>query len=872
MPSPIALSIQAHPAMLYYFPFERVFAGQIAIVLLFVLVAAGFANTSRAQAPDTVRVVPDNPNALAEAVNTATAPGTVFQLDRGAIYRIVDTIEPAVDVVITAVGDPSLPRPRIVPTAVTGGDSSRPFEIETPGIAVTMNGLFMTNVNENGTRRDRMMRLQAPNVTLRLEDCEITGDAGEAIRVEEDGISIFILNSVFSDFGDPQGNTDEGRAIDDRGNDLDSLVVRNSTFHSITSRILRDGGFSRIEYAEFDQVTAYFLGQGVLDLGQVREAVITNSLFVDVGYEGSIDDDPEEANPLIRLDIPPDSLRYTVSNLFGTLNPALLAPGRFSPRLLDADATRITEEAGTDATIKDFADDDGPTDLPADFLKPPQPETARFPYSYNFRDPPPPYNFRYDLNLSIATAAQDGGPLGDRSWFSRGLTPPDVFGVSIRQFFGDVDNPANYRLVALPGDVDRVLGTHIFGEPGATWRAFRDTGTEGETSLAEFDGSGSFFYRPGRGFWLLSTEPRSVNDDNIQAVRLDDVGTYTIPLQDGWNIISNPFDRHLAWSDVQLLNGFDAPLWGWDGRFEEKDTFLSARTGTAFYVLNETGLDGLRLPYPLDSVDNGAERTTITTAQASKTGDAPLTLIATHAGRATSSVRVGVRPTARPGRDAHDRIAPPGDFELARLRLQNSEVHPRPLAADIRPPRADGHTFDLTVDLHAKASGPVALRLEDGTTPDGAVLLIDRTTSQRFDLTKGAVVLPTTASPPDGPTHRLALLVGSNAFVEAEADAMADEDASAASDVARLFPVQPHPVRDATTFRFALPKGGPVQLIVYDVLGRRVATLADGRRPAGVHTVQWAPGSAGGALASGIYFARFEAPGVHQVQRLVLVR
>jgi len=858
------------------FPSERIHAARIAFVLIgFALLVVRMPGPTHAQAPDTVRVAPDAPNALAEAVNTTTTPGTVFLLERGAIYRIVDTIVPTVDVVIAAEGDPALPRPRIIPTAVTGGDSSRPFEIETPGVIATLRGVFMTNVNENGTRRDRMMRLQAPNLTLRIEDCEITGDAGEAIRVEEDNISIFILDSIFSDFGDPQGNTDEGRAIDDRGNDLDSLVIRNSTFHSITSRILRDGGFSRIEYAEFDGVTVFFLGQGVLDLGQVREAVITNSLFVDVGYEGSIDDDPEEANPLIRLDIPADSLRYTIGNLFGTLDPDLLAPGRFPPRLLDADATQIVNATGTDVTIKDFGDDDGVVDMPADFLKPPEPVTGSFPYAYNFTSPPPPYNFRYDLNLPIATAANDGGPLGDRNWFSRGLTPPEVFGVRIRQFFGDVDDPTNYRLVALPGDVDRILGTHIFGEPGATWRGFRDTGSTGEDILAEFDGSDAFFYRPGRGFWLVSAEPRSVNDDNIQAVQLDEVGTYAIPLQDGWNIISNPFDRDLLWADVQALNGFDSPLWGWDGSYAEADTFATARSGRAYYVLNETGIDALRLAYPLNLVSPRPPATRAATFDAdapdAETSDASLTLVATHRGRVASRVRVGTSATGRTGRDAHDRLAPPSVFEPVSLRLRNTDVSEAPLAADIRPPRADGHTFRPTLHVRPETTGHVTLRLAAGISPSSAVLLVDRTTGERYNLARGPARLPAGAFATDEGSRRLALVVGSDAFVEDAADAVSPAPSNDQPEVARLLPASPHPVRNTTTLRFALPEDGPVRISIFDALGRRVATLLEATRPAGYHTVQWAPGRTE-AFASGLYFALFEAAGVRDVQRLVLLR
>jgi hypothetical protein len=46
-----------------------------------------------------------------------------------------------------------------------------------------------------------------------------------------------------------------------------------------------------------------------------------------------------------------------------------------------------------------------------------------------------------------------------------------------------------------------------------------------------------------------------------------------------------------------------------------------------------------------------------------------------------------------------------------------------------------------------------------------------------------------------------------------------------------------------------------VRLVVYDVLGREVATLVDGVQAAGHHSVTWEPGARGGA-ATGVYIAR----------------
>jgi len=51
--------------------------------------------------------------------------------------------------------------------------------------------------------------------------------------------------------------------------------------------------------------------------------------------------------------------------------------------------------------------------------------------------------------------------------------------------------------------------------------------------------------------------------------------------------------------------------------------------------------------------------------------------------------------------------------------------------------------------------------------------------------------------------------------------------------------------------RFTLPAAGPARIDVFDVQGRRVATLVDGVVDAGAHDVRWTA-----AARAGVYLAR----------------
>jgi Domain of unknown function (DUF362)/Secretion system C-terminal sorting domain len=62
----------------------------------------------------------------------------------------------------------------------------------------------------------------------------------------------------------------------------------------------------------------------------------------------------------------------------------------------------------------------------------------------------------------------------------------------------------------------------------------------------------------------------------------------------------------------------------------------------------------------------------------------------------------------------------------------------------------------------------------------------------------------------------------------------------------------PNPFNPTTVISFQIPSPGHIRLLVYDMLGREVAVLDDGKREPGLHRVAWDASD----YPSGIYFAR----------------
>jgi len=78
----------------------------------------------------------------------------------------------------------------------------------------------------------------------------------------------------------------------------------------------------------------------------------------------------------------------------------------------------------------------------------------------------------------------------------------------------------------------------------------------------------------------------------------------------------------------------------------------------------------------------------------------------------------------------------------------------------------------------------------------------------------------------------------------------------------------PNPFNPVTTIQYQLPEEVKVRLEVYDLLGRKVATLLDRRVPAGYHEVSFDASS----LASGVYIYRLMAGSFSKTRKMMVMK
>jgi len=83
----------------------------------------------------------------------------------------------------------------------------------------------------------------------------------------------------------------------------------------------------------------------------------------------------------------------------------------------------------------------------------------------------------------------------------------------------------------------------------------------------------------------------------------------------------------------------------------------------------------------------------------------------------------------------------------------------------------------------------------------------------------------------------------------------------------------PNPFNAGTRICYTLPRAGRMRLEVFNILGQRVAVLADGMQPAGAHAVRWdGRDHDGQALSSGVYLCRLSTEEDVRTRKMVLLR
>ena len=443
------------------------------------------------------------------ADNGATSMDVIFELEDGGFYILTSTIENEDPLRIEAAANAAV-RPVIRPNVPEGGDPFRAFRARND---ITLRGLFVTNKDALGGADAQILRVSEDGARVIVDNCQLDFATQSALRLDNTDNKVYITNSVISNIAN-LSNPGNGRGIDDRGNDIDTLWVENTTFYNLSARLLRDGG-GVIKYAKFDHVTGVHLGDRSIDLGDFVEAEITNCLFVNPGFLGF----NEPGVSALQVDSSDLIENAVISNINFYVDPALLdlydqlnvdaeaGDSIYVRNGLNSDAADIAEAGGNLETITDLEVEfnNGPA-TPLDYVESffQDPDNALPLDDGNGGVDPDnagqlPFDFGYPTDSELFEAGNDGLPLGDLNWHdltTSTFDPAVAKEVQLAVFPNPVQELMTFQFELPEAQPVRLMIFNQLGQPAAVVLDNRLGAGEHQLQYnAELLPTGTYFYR-----------------------------------------------------------------------------------------------------------------------------------------------------------------------------------------------------------------------------------------------------------------------------------------------------------------------------------------------------------------------------------------
>ena len=462
---------------------------------------------------------------------------------------------------------------------------------------------------------------------------------------------------------------------------------------------------------------------------------------------------------------------------------------------------------------------------------------------------------------------------------------PDVHPLELRihtTLSDTLAGPARrYRMVTLPLDFQNpslqfadVLALHLQAYDTTRWRLFSyapadRTNLEWSESRRE---ANVFRAEPGRAYWLITHDPYRLDTNPVPGRSVSTAAPFQITLQQGWNQVGNPFAFPIAWSAVVRDTSVIGPPMLYD---PEADNYREPSQGVlppfaGVFVENLSDASA-----EIDIAAREAPPVSSAPADFAKAAAAGWTVAlgVTQDAGSMDAVEVGAAAGASRDYDRNDLRKPPDHPGASiSLSIDNHDFSKWPgnYVRDVRPAGEAGYEWRLRVlGSRGENSLRFSLRCSGDRPPDLHAGLIVSETGEfaelSFDESQPAPELTTRAG--DQP-HELRLLVGTPDYIRQVRELLP------APDVVQLDPITPNPTRRAATIHFGLPRAGPVRLEIFDLGGRLVRTLLDGRSVgSGFHARTWpATDERNVSVPSGVYFCRLTAPSQTRVRRFIILR
>ncbi len=467
---------------------------------------------------------------------------------------------------------------------------------------------------------------------------------------------------------------------------------------------------------------------------------------------------------------------------------------------------------------------------------------------------------------------------------SRAPAAPQVYAVSVYlpdglngQSLPSGSDSTNYRMVSIPLILDKpepfdVLNNWLFSGPDQTkWRLF-DYRNGNLYELVAGNAQKVRPFEPGRAYWLINNQGEKSlksgagSTTPVGPVVCENPSSYnkylSMTLEPGWNMIANPFAFSIPKESLHIVGDstmiYDK-LYAYDGDWKMAPPMLEPWTGYAIKLGKEA-----QVTFNPQSVQSGVP------AQSDKPGNWTVQIIARTGKHEDAINYLGVRTDAQDQWDAHDLFEPPPIGAGVSLAFTHTDwgQNPDNYTGDFRAAFADGAVWEFEVKTTLKAPSTTLQFKNIQSVPGNfEIMLYDKNRGIAKDLRKQEHYIYTELGKllPGW----FELIVGTPTFTEAHTAAV-----QSVPDGFELHPNYPNPFNNETILSFSLPKATPVWLKIFDMMGRQVRVLSNGKVwEKGRHYLRWNGDDENGVkIGSSVYILSFQAGDIKMRRRVTLIK
>jgi outer membrane protein assembly factor BamB len=411
-----------------------------------------------------------------------------------------------------------------------------------------------------------------------------------------------------------------------------------------------------------------------------------------------------------------------------------------------------------------------------------------------------------------------------------------------------------YRMVSVPLELSETAVPNVLEDDyglytPSRWRLFRWENGQ----YHEHPNTGGSF-TPGSAFFLATVSGAAFNTPEGRST--DTAQPYAISLQPGWNQIANPFAFPVSWDDVIRDEAVVDAIAFWDGREMRQDLDRITLLPWEGYFVHNRSPDRVRIEIPpMEAADPLNEE---------ESEPRLVWRIEAHGPNGMQDTQnwIGFTGTER---DESTPQAPAFDEPIRVAVIHDDQPYARLLH-----PGRDGASWIVEIDLAVVAERgtvPVDISIHPETpmADNLEIRVVDLDHDGLVSIFDGHFSVELT---PLHPLRRLEIVIGNSDFLDDRLDGYAELPATAA-----LRQNFPNPFNSATTIVFETTRPEVVRLDVFDVTGRRIATLAEGMLPPGRHHIDWdTTDGSGRKVASGIYVYRLQSESGTMSRTMTLVR